>query len=158
MMKKLLSGVTIGLLGLGVSGFGAIASADTTSVEYDVDSTYTLIIPQRVELNADAVTNMSIKTVNRNLEPGKSVDVSITSGIENDGEIKLERNGSSSDTLTSTLKAGGSSVLMSDPVVGTFSGYEPSETEIASIEFGIPQGTKLAGGYSQTIVFTASPQ
>lgn len=158
MMNKLLGGVTIGMITLGICGLGTIASADTTAVEYDVDSTYTLIIPQRVELNADTVTNMSIKTVNRNLDPGQSIGVSITGGMDSDGQIKLERNGSSSDTLTSSLNVNGSPVLMSDPIVGSFSGYEVAETEIASIEFGVPQGNKLAGGYSQTLVFTASPQ
>lgn len=158
MKKKIISGIISGVIGVSFLGGAVKGFADTTAVEYDVDSTYTMIIPQRVELNANTVTNMSIKTVNRNLEPGKSIDVSITSGLASDGEITLERIGSSSDTLTSTLSANGSAVSMSDPVVATFTGYEPLETEVGKIEFGIPQGTKLAGGYAQTLVFTVTPQ
>lgn len=157
-MKKLVSGATIGMIALGTLGLSTTALADTTAVEYDVDSTYTLIIPQRVELNANSVTDMSIKTVNRNLEPGDTIAVSISSGLEADGEIKLERTGSISDTLTSSVKVGGSAVTLANPVVGEFSGYAMAETEVSSIEFGIPQGNKLAGGYSQTLVFTAAPK
>lgn len=156
MMKKLVSGATIGMIALGTLGLGKAALADTTAVEYDVDSTYTLVIPQRVELNSDSVTNMSIKTVNRNLAPGDTIAVSIQSGLSTDGEIKLERVGNILDKLTSTVKVGGSAVTMADPVVGEFSGHEMSETEISSIEFGIPQGNKLAGGYLQTLVFKAA--
>lgn len=156
MMNKLVSGAAIGMVTLGSLGLGAAAFADSTAVEYDVDSTYTLIIPQKVELNSDSVTNMSIKTKDRNLEPGDTIAVSITSGLEADGEIKLERKGSTSDSLTSSVQVDGVDVSLANPVVGEFSGYALEETEVSSIEFGIPQGNKLAGGYAQTLVFTAS--
>lgn len=154
-MKKLLGGVAIGLIALGGIGLGKTALAEETSVEYAVDSTYTLIIPQRVELSSNSVTNMSIKTVNRNLELGNTMEVTISSGLDADGEIKLERSINPSDTLTSSVKVGGSLVPLSNPVVGEFSGYEMNEAEVGLIEFGIPQGNKLAGTYTQTLVFTA---
>lgn len=156
MMKKVGTTAALGMIGLGILGGSVTAFADTTAVEYDVDSTYTLIIPQRVELNSASVTNMSIKTVDRNLEPGSTIEVAITSGLAADGEIELERIGSTSDKLTSSVKVGGADVSLSNPVVGDFSGYAPAETEVSSIEFGIPQGNKLAGGYSQTLVFAAT--
>lgn len=155
-MKKLVTKAALGMIGLGIFGGSVTAFADSTSVEYDVDSTYTLIIPQRVELNSASVTNMSIRTVNRNLEPGATVEVAITSGLATTGGIELERIGSTSDKLTSSIKVNGADVTLADPVVGDFAGYEQNETEISSIEFGVPQGSKLAGGYSQTLVFTAS--
>lgn len=145
-----------GTVVIGSLGLAKITLADTTLVECDVDSSYTVIIPQRVELNADSVTTMSIKTSNRNLEPGDSKEISITSGLEASGEIKLERVGSPTDSLTSTIRTNGEPVVLSNPVVGEFSGYAIAETEVSEIEFGIPQGTKLAGGYSTTLVFTIS--
>lgn len=156
MNKKLLGFLTAGTIAIGSLGMMQTASADTTSVEYDVDSTFTVIIPQRVELKSDSETTMSIKTVDRNLEPTDVKQISVTSGLDADGQIKLERNGSASDTLTSTFKADGTAVTLANPVVGEFSGYQAAETEVSEIEFGIPQGTKLAGGYATTLVFTVA--
>ncbi len=36
---------------------------------------------------------MSVKTINRNLEPGKEVEVTLSSGLSADGEIELQRVG-----------------------------------------------------------------
>lgn len=156
MNKKLVGFLTAGTIAIGSFGMMQKAFADTTSVEYDVDSTFTVIIPQRVELKSDSETTMSIKTIDRNLEPADVKQVSVTSGLDSDGQIKLERNGNPSDTLTSTIKANGAAVTLANPVVAEFSGYQIAETEVSEIEFGIPQGTKLAGGYSTTLVFTVA--
>ena len=155
-MKNVISKLTLGMIGLTCLGDGSDIFADTTTVEYDVDSSYTLVIPQKVELQSNNTTNMSIKTINRNLEPGVTMAVSISEGLDKDGEIKLERKGSTSDVLTSTVKVEGEAVTLANPTVGEFSGYETDETEVSSIEFGVPQGDKLAGSYSQTLVFSVS--
>lgn len=156
MKKTVASILAVGTVAIGSLGMGQTALADTTSVEYAVDSSYTLIIPQRVELNSNSATTMSVKTINRNLEPGDTKTISITNGLESDGQIQLERIGSASDTLTSTITADGTSVTLANPIVGQFSGYEVAETQVSEIEFGIPQGTKLAGGYSTTLVFNVA--
>lgn len=155
-MKNVISKLTLGMIGLTCLGGGSDIFADTTTVEYDVDSSYTLVIPQKVELQSNNTTNMGIKTINRNLEPGVTMAVSISEGLDKDGEIKLKRKGSTSDVLTSTVKVEGEAVTLANPTVGEFSGYEKDETEVSSIEFGIPQGDKLAGSYSQTLVFSVS--
>lgn len=155
-MKKLVVGVSV-LATLGMVIFiGNTAHADTTKVEYSVESDYTLVIPQSVNLLHDTVTEMSVKTINRNLEPEKEVEIRVTNGLKADGEIELERTGSTSDKLTSSIKSNGTSVTVANPVIGSFTGYAMAETEVSKIEFGIPQGEKLAGSYSTTLVFGAS--
>lgn len=154
-MEKLVgSMMTFATLGMMVIN-GSTAQADTTKVEYSVEGEYTLVIPQTVSLLQDSTTEVSIKTVNRNLEPDQEVEISITDGLSGDGEIKLQRTGSDSDVLTSSIKSKNNLVTIANPVVGSFTGYVMAETEVTKIEFGIPQGDLLAGSYSTTLTFGA---
>lgn len=155
-MKKLVVGtLAIATFGMMVIN-GSTAHADTTKVEYSVEGDYTLVIPQTINLLHNNVTEMSVKTVNRNLEPGKEVEIAITDGLSADGEIELQRTGSISDVLTSSIKSNNNPVTIANPVIGSFTGYAAAETEVSKIEFGIPQGQQLAGSYSTTLTFGAS--
>lgn len=154
MKKTILSTLILGTFAI-LTINSSSANADTTIVEYSVDSDYTLIIPQSINLLPDDAVEMSIKTVNRNLKPGQEVEVSLTSGLSKDGEIELQRSNSTSDTLTSSIKSNGSVITLSDPIICSFDGYAMEETEVSKIEFGTPQGEKLAGSYGTTLVFEA---
>ncbi|EAC2314158.1 hypothetical protein RDV36_002761, partial [Listeria monocytogenes] len=101
-------------------------------------------------------TEMSVKTINRNLEPGKEVEVTLSSGLSADGEIELQRVGAISDVITSSFKSNNSVVPMANPVIGSFSGYAMEETEVSKIQIGNPQGDKKAGAYQTTLTFTAA--
>lgn len=129
--------------------------AEETVVEYEVTGQYTLVIPSRVTLNTNSSTTMAIKTVNRNLEPDKEVEVLLTDGLASDGEIELTRV-NASGALRSSIKVEGNGVKATNPIIGKFSGFVLEETEIASIEFGAPQGQRLAGVYDTTLTFAAS--
>lgn len=159
-MKKLIVG-TVALATLGMVVFnGSTAQAadksENTVVEYAVEGDYTLVIPEKVSLKHNETTGMSVKTVNRNLEPGKEVEVKLTNGLSADGEIELQRVGSASDKVTSSLKSNDVLVPVANPVIGSFTGYAIAETEVSKIEFGIPQGQILAGSYTTTLTFGAS--
>lgn len=155
-MKKLVVG-TLALATLGMMVInGSTAQADTTKVEYSVEGDYTLVIPQTVNLLHDNTTEMSIKTINRNLAPGKEVEITISNGLSADGEIELQRTASVSDVLTSSIKSNNAPVLITNPVIGSFTGYATAETEVSKVEFGVPQGQQLAGSYSTTLTFAAA--
>ncbi|HAA5077496.1 TPA_asm: hypothetical protein GEU67_13045, partial [Listeria monocytogenes] len=127
-----------------------------TVVEYSVEGDYTLVVPEKVNLSNDNATEMSVKTINRNLEPGKEVEVTLSSGLSADGEIELPRVGAISDVITSSFKSNNSVVPMANPVIGSFSGYAMEETEVSKIQIGNPQGDKKAGAYQTTLTFTAA--
>lgn len=111
-------------------------------MEYSVEGDYTLVVPEKVNLSNDNATEMSVKTINRNLEPGKEVEVTLSSGLSADGEIELQRVGATSDVITSSFKSNNSTVTMANPVIGSFSGYAIEETEVSKIQIGSPQGDK----------------
>ncbi|HAA3121046.1 TPA_asm: hypothetical protein GEJ33_00005, partial [Listeria monocytogenes] len=127
-----------------------------TVVEYSVEGDYTLVVPEKVNLSNDNATEMSVKTINRNLEPGKEVEVTLSSRLSADGEIELQRVGATSDVITSSFKSNNSVVPMANPVIGSFSGYAIEETEVSKIQIGNPQGDKKAGAYQTTLTFTAA--
>ncbi|WP_071879603.1 hypothetical protein, partial [Enterococcus termitis] len=155
-MKKLVVG-TLALATLGMMVInGSTAQADTTKVEYSVEGDYTLVIPQTVNLLHDNTTEMSIKTINRNLAPNKEVEITISDGLSADGEIELQRTNSASDVLTSSIKSNNNPVSITNPVIGSFTGYAMAETEVSKVEFGVPQGQQLAGNYSTTLTFAAA--
>ncbi|MBO0458104.1 hypothetical protein JZO77_15315 [Enterococcus hulanensis] len=159
-MKKLVAGTlalaTLGMMVINGSNAYAADKQENTIVEYSVEGDYTLVIPQKINLIHNSSTDMSIKTVNRNLEPDQEVEIKITDGLSADGEIELQRTGSASDVLTSSIKSNNTLVTIADSVIGSFTGYALEEKEVSKIEIGIPEGDQLAGNYSTTLTFGAS--
>ncbi|AVS30511.1 TPA_asm: hypothetical protein GJA55_10905 [Listeria monocytogenes] len=159
MNKLVLSTLSVAAMGMVFFSGGTAYAADkegNTVVEYSVEGDYTLVVPEKVNLSNDNATEMSVKTINRNLEPGKEVEVTLSSGLSADGEIELQRVGATSDVITSSFKSNNSTVTMANPVIGSFSGYAIEETEVSKIQIGSPQGDKKAGAYQTTLTFTAA--
>ncbi|EAC4530680.1 hypothetical protein Q838_03855 [Listeria monocytogenes] len=159
MNKLVLSTLSVAAMGMVIFSGGTAHAADkegNTVVEYSVEGDYTLVVPEKVNLSNDNATEMSVKTINRNLEPGKEVEVTLSSGLSADGEIELQRVGATSDVITSSFKSNNSTVTMANPVIGSFSGYAIDETEVSKIQIGSPQGDKKAGAYQTTLTFTAA--
>ncbi|MBC2108852.1 hypothetical protein [Listeria innocua] len=159
MNKLVLSTLSVAAMGMVFFSGGTAYAADkegNTVVEYSVEGDYTLVVPEKVNLSSDNATEMSVKTINRNLEPGKEVEVTLSSGLSADGEIELQRVGAISDVITSSFKSNNSTVTMANPVIGSFSGYAMEETEVSKIQIGNPQGDKKAGAYQTTLTFTAA--
>ncbi|QGF44197.1 hypothetical protein GH758_00010 [Listeria monocytogenes] len=158
MNKLVLSTLSVAAMGMVFFSGGTAYAADkegNTVVEYSVEGDYTLVVPEKVNLSNDNATEMSVKTINRNLEPGKEVEVTLSSGLSADGEIELQRVGAISDVITSSFKSNNSVVPMANPVIGSFSGYAMEETEVSKIQIGNPQGDKN-GAYQTTLTFTAA--
>ncbi|HHP9123876.1 TPA: hypothetical protein ACSJWG_002540 [Listeria monocytogenes] len=159
MNKLVLSTLSVAAMGMVFFSGGTAYAADkegNTVVEYSVEGDYTLVVPEKVNLSNDNATEMSVKTINRNLEPGKEVEVTLSSRLSADGEIELQRVGATSDVITSSFKSNNSVVPMANPVIGSFSGYAIEETEVSKIQIGNPQGDKKAGAYQTTLTFTAA--
>ncbi|EAE7092367.1 hypothetical protein BI336_01270 [Listeria monocytogenes] len=159
MNKLVLSTLSVAAMGMVIFSGGTAYAADkegNTVVEYSVEGDYTLVVPEKVNLSNDNATEMSVKTINRNLEPGKEVEVTLSNGLSADGEIELQRVGAISDVITSSFKSNNSIVPMANPVIGSFSGYAMEETEVSKIQIGNPQGDKKAGAYQTTLTFTAA--
>ncbi|EAV9809878.1 hypothetical protein OGP71_000539 [Listeria monocytogenes] len=159
MNKLVLSTLSVAAMGMVIFSGGTAYAADkegNTVVEYSVEGDYTLVVPEKVNLSNDNATEMSVKTINRNLEPGKEVEVTLSRGLSADGEIELQRVGAISDVITSSFKSNNSVVPMANPVIGSFSGYAIEETEVSKIQIGNPQGDKKAGAYQTTLTFTAA--
>ncbi len=107
MNKLVLSTLSVAAMGMVIFSGGTAYAADkegNTVVEYSVEGDYTLVVPEKVNLSNDNATEMSVKTINRNLEPGKEVEVTLSSGLSADGEIELQRVGAISDVITSSFK------------------------------------------------------
>lgn len=159
-MKKLVVGtLALAILGMMITNGSNAYAADkqeNTVVEYSVEGDYTLLIPKKVNLSSENSTEMSVSTINRNLEPGKEVVIRLTAGLSADGEVELQRTDSTSDKVTSSLKSNNNVVTVANPVIGSFTGYALEETEVSKIEFGIPQGEKRAGAYQTTLTFVAA--
>ncbi|WP_086349223.1 hypothetical protein [Candidatus Enterococcus clewellii] len=137
--------------------FGQEALANRqTKVSYDHASSYTLIIPAKVQLSFSETTELVLSTVNRNLSPSSEVEVRLIDGLTADGEITLSRENASEGKLVSSIKTAGNDVTSANRVVGSFKGFVAEETPISVIDLGIPQGNKLAGDYKTELVFSAS--
>lgn len=136
-------------------GQEALANKQTT-VNYEHASSYTLIIPAKVQLSFSESTELILSTVDRNLSPSSEVEVKLIDGLTADGEITLSRENASGDTLVSSIKTAGNDVTNANRVVGSFKGFVAEETPISVIDLGIPQGNKLAGDYKTELVFSAA--
>lgn len=163
--KKLLTAALTCMMTLGSFGFTTLASADsyTTRVEYEyvkpAPSSYTMDIPEKVALHKTDVTELSIKTKERDIRDGEAFVVSLSKGLVSDGKIsmKLEDSIGMFSLESSVTKEDGSPVTMNDRVLGEFSGVEPNETEVTKLFLSAPFGASTKEGkYSTDITFLVS--
>lgn len=61
----------------------------TVEISYTVSNTYTISIPQNVDLSNESMIHVEVKNVN--IEEGKQIDITISDGIDNDGNIILSQ-------------------------------------------------------------------
>ncbi|MFC0616220.1 hypothetical protein [Enterococcus faecalis] len=163
--KKLTSALTCMML-VGSFGFTTLASADdnhATRVEYEyikpAPSSYTMVIPEKVSLYDGEVSQLSIKTKDRDIRDGESYAVTLASGLIADGTLSLKREDLGMIYLNSSVtKSDGSLVSIDNPEIGEFSGVEPNETEVTKLLLGAPTTNSFTkeGTYSTSIVFKVS--
>lgn len=61
----------------------------TVEISYTVSNAYTISIPQNVDLSNESMIQVEVKNVN--IEEGKQIDITISDGIDNDGNIILSQ-------------------------------------------------------------------
>lgn len=155
MKRKWLVSAMLGLLVVSELGATIYAEEKETEVTYDVQSSYTLSIPAKVDLSTSLFSR--IGTTYHNIEPNKKLDISLSannSSIDNEGKIFLTRkNDSTSHTLTTTVSTNGDPLGINSTVLSIIGTQDTGET--TSLTFSPLAGTKKAGNYAATIHFAA---
>lgn len=167
MKRKMLVGMMSALLAVGMAvPVGATSSDpnDSLDVEYTLNSSYTLSIPETVTLTADGGSaTVGVDAVNTT--PTEKVQVKISSGINESNQVTLTRsNDSRNTTVVSEVTDSNGNKLSDGSVVAEF-----QDTETKAIDGAYGDGTLnfgeiadsngetvKAGSYTGTIVFEAS--
>ena len=166
MKRKMLVGMMSVLLAVGMAvPVGATSSDpnDSLDVEYTLNSSYTLSIPETVTLTADGGSaTVGVDAVNTT--PTEKVQVKILSGINESHQVTLTRDGDQTTTVVSEVTDSNGSSLGNGSVVAEF--QDMSDEAIdgdygdGTLNFGeIADSngeTVKAGSYTGTIVFEAS--
>ena len=153
-MKKLIAILMAAamLASLGVTAladdYTAIADANNTPqpetvVEYTVGQAFIVSIPAAVTLDGSA-QDVAITAKDYNLEPGKTLEVAVTSGINGDGNIVLANQADPSVTIETSAAFSGTGWTGNS--AGPDTGYILS---LGAIAAGAQAGT-----YSGTLVFS----
>lgn len=127
-------------------------TTNTTTLQYSVDESYVVTIPETVSLNQSLVISSELA----NTEPNMAVKVRI-SNLTADGKAELARTDDTTYTITAAAKQNGASIS-NDSVVAVFADVT-EKTEAAAITFDAPSaasGAIKAGSYSGTLTFTIS--
>ena len=119
---------------------------DTVTVTFTQTESYTWEVPASITAGAAAPTEDNVKASNVYIPYGKTLTISITSGL-NDGKITLAdtASGASSNTVQATVTFEGVSVN-----AGTTAGGG------AKLSVAEPESVTKAGTYSGTLTFTAA--
>jgi len=155
-MKNMLIGtMLVSLLAL---GFVEMVHGEETEVNYKVENSFTLVIPQYIDLGK--TTELKIGTSGHNIEPAKQLSITLSSeneSISEDGTISLKRQKdlSTNHTLSTKLtKQNDSKALKKgDLLVKATSKSESGVLE--TFTFSEITGDKKAGSYKTTITFAA---
>ena len=162
-MKKLF-GLTIIFGSLFIGNSAMAEETQTTSVNYDMPSSYTVTIPSKISLDSENSVGFTIWDY-ANIKKTENLEIRVSEGISDVGEIILKRS-NAKDTLTTSLyrkKLGSMTedrlITKSDNLLATRVGAGRSDN--GSIGTGTPMllsapsGNQLAGSYSATLTFQA---
>lgn len=125
---------------------------DRTEVTYDVDSVYTVVIPESAQLGSD----MDITSNSMNIDVNEAVNVYIKEGVEN-GVMTLKRDFNESTTITADVKLGDKKITdIEKTVVACFKGDDTNPTVgTGTITLGEPNEDYVkAGSYTGTLTFS----
>lgn len=126
-----------------------------TEVTFLQPADYVVIIPETVSVD----TPLEIKSSLANTEPDMAVKISISNGIDSNGQITLNRKNDSSSYAVKVPVLQNNTPVNNDTVIASFSDIE-TETTGGILTFGdiiSPDGTPiLAGDYFGTLTFSAA--
>lgn len=164
MKKKLIAGMMVAMMTVGMvmpvsAADPQPAASGETKVSYTEGNNWNVTIPAKVDLYTDKGTSSQITASMVNIEPGRTLQISVSSGISG-GKVTLNReNGDVGDTITSTVSLAESGTgIADDAVVAEFSGSQfegtITPTSGGTLYFSKLEGTNIkAGSYTGTINF-----
>ncbi len=123
----------------------------TTNVTYIEENKYIVTIPSSVELKTSGETTASITASKMNIEPGKKLQVSVSSGIS-DGKVTLTRTGTDDNTTSTVSLTSGGAEIDDNAVVATFTGQSTNVTG-GTLYFSKLSDNLNAGKWSGQIIF-----
>lgn len=146
-MKKLLA-IILAALMIAACSVTAFA-ADTTTVTYEVQPTYTVSIPASVTLG-DAAVTADVTASDMILESGKKIKVELTSASNTaSGSTFNAKNGDSTVTYTIT---GDKAIAVGD-TVATFTANGSKTLTFSAAD---KSAATVAGAHTETLTFTVS--
>ena len=145
MKRKLIAGA-MGILMMGATVFPV--QAKDVSVIYTEPNTYTLTIPDSIDLNSTASPKIEVSEVN--LAPGTKIDISITDGIEDNGAVTLTRD--DNNATAQTILSVSQTPVKPNTVFATF--IADGSVSLDFSEVTAPDGgTAKAGTYKGNLIF-----
>lgn len=155
-MKKMMIGTMMfGLLAVGFAG--TVQAEEETVVNYNVEDSYILVIPESIDLNS--TDEIQIGTSKHNIEPTKHLSITLSKtndSIAADGTISLIRQKDlSTHTLATKLtKENDATVLKKGDLLVKVTDKSDSGS-LQTFKFAKFEGDKKAGQYKTTINFVA---
>lgn len=166
MKKKLVAAMMVAVMTAGIALPVNAAENKELDVQYSLGSTYTLSIPIDVTVLDANGGSAKVGVSAVNTTPTEKVQVTITSGINNNNQIELARENNTDTKVVSAVTDSNGNALSNGSVVAEFQdmsikAIEDGTAGDGTINFGSladSQGddTIKAGTYNGTIVFGAS--
>ncbi|MGN0537126.1 MAG: hypothetical protein ACI4M3_04025 [Acutalibacteraceae bacterium] len=133
-------------------------STGNTTVTYSVAPTYTVTIPEMVQLDTVSsnatVNEATIKAENVVVAKGKQVVVKLTGASGTDNAFTVATTDGEGAEITYTVKNGSTYVNIGDAVLTVNPESDSSGSSI--LKFIAPNEVKYAGTYEGTVTFTVS--
>lgn len=153
MKRKLFAGAMAAMLmGAMVLPVSAATQSQDVTVSYREANNYTLTIPTAINLNDSQTTEVSVSDVN--LEPNASIQISITSGVGNNGVVSLQRANDTTTTAVTTLSVDNTPVSP-NTAFATFTTIGSKTLSFSDLTDS-QGGDVKAGDYSGTLTFYVS--
>ena len=123
-----------------------------TSVTYTEPNKYTIKIPSSVELKTSDETSASITATSMNIESGKKLQVSVSSGIS-EGKVTLTRTGATDNTTSTVSLTSEGAGISNNTVVATFAGQSTDVITGGTLYFSALSDNLNAGEWNGQITF-----
>lgn len=119
----------------------------TTTLSLQIDTTYTVSIPDSIDLSTDNA--MKVSVTDAMLPPNTTLNLTISSSNYNEGWYCVDKY-SSNNTLPYSIKNGSENVKSGDAVLSLEAGIDTSASATLNLSYEKP---KVSGNYRDTLTF-----